>query len=474
MAEAKKLTELKENFIKASKRILISRELSRNTDTLESQLNDITDTYNDYIQYASSLWSKIHRDDKTFLKQQLQQLRDKLVACYEKLKCNYSIPINLLHLIDPNVKEEENQTGSSTESKQAVDPVDIESESDDENSKNNLSILVTSFGDSSDNNIQDHSNTKEIQTQTEEKQETMSDLNKIEFLKLAASTVNRTFSGDPLALQSFIDSVDLLESFATTNDLKTTLITFVLTKLEGKAREAIVGRPTTVASIIENLRSKIKPDSSKIIEGRIQALRIDKMSLQDFASKTDELAENFRRALIVEGIPSNKAEEMTVEKTIEMCRSNARTGLVKSVLASSTFSNHKEVVSKFIIQINTQQSEQQVLSFRSSNRNGRGGYHKNNRNFNNFNRNSNYRNNNNNNNFRNNNSRNNFRGNNRNSNNSPRNNRHNNNNNNGRDRNDRNDNYSDRNSNRANVRVAGNGDVPSWQLGAPQEESEHN
>lgn len=344
---------------------------------------------------------------------------------------------------------------------------------------NTISPIITSLSENNTNKnplTKDFSENKSNETlltennssESEQNNNNMTHVTKLEFLKLAASTVNKPFSGDPLALQSFIDAIGLLKSFATNDDLKATLITFVLTKLEGKAREAIVGTPISTEDIIENLKAKIKPDSSKIIEGKIRALRVDKMSLQEFSQKTEELAESFRRALVIEGIPGNKAEEMTVEKTIEMCRNNARTDLVKSVLASSNFSNHKEVVSKFIVEINTQQTEKQVLTMRMSNKGNRKGFNKNGKNFNN-NRNFN--------NSRNNNQRGRFRNaNNRFSNNNNNNNRNNryNNNNNDRSRNYRNDNNSGRNNNNANIRVAGNEDVPQWQLGTSQNQNEQN
>jgi len=193
-----------------------------------------------------------------------------------------------------------------------------------------------------------------------------------DFLKLAASTINRNYSGDPLALQSFIDSVNLLKALATTNELKEFLTTFILSKLEGKAREAIEGTPGSAQEIVENLKGKIKCESSKIIEGRMRALNADRTSISEFAKQAEDLAENLKRSLVMEGISSSKANEMTIEKTVEMCRQSARTDLVKSVLAATKFSDPKEVVAKYIIEINTESKERQILAYkvnRNRNRN---------------------------------------------------------------------------------------------------------
>lgn len=47
----------------------------------------------------------------------------------------------------------------------------------------------------------------------------------------------------------------------------------------------------------------------------------------------------------MERIPNTKAEEMIVEKTIEMCRGSAHTDLAKAVQASLHCTTHKEEVS---------------------------------------------------------------------------------------------------------------------------------
>lgn len=330
MAEARKLNDLKEDFIRATKRVLISRDLSKNEATLESQLDDITNTYNEYISYCAHLWPRLISQDKLFLKTQLQFVRDKIKLCYDKLNCTYTLPTDLLQPIIPDKSEElktdsDENTGKLEVLSNSTTEIDLNASSESQSDDLSNSLLLILEGKSL------------TETESEQNTDNMSHMNRVDFLKLAASQVNKSFAGDPLSLQSYVDSMELLESFATNDELKTTLITFALTKLEGKTREAIVGTPVSIEEIIESLKTKIKPDSSKVIEGKIHALRIDKMSLQDFSQKTDELAEAFRRALIIEGIPGGKAEEMTVAKTVEMCRNNARTDLVKSDLPHLTF-----------------------------------------------------------------------------------------------------------------------------------------
>lgn len=57
----------------------------------------------------------------------------------------------------------------------------------------------------------------------------------------------------------------------------------------------------------------------------------------------------------MEGMTSQKANEMIIEKMVKMCRSSARTDLVESVLAASKFNNANEVISTFIVEKNKKQ-----------------------------------------------------------------------------------------------------------------------
>ncbi|HBK82997.1 MAG TPA: hypothetical protein DDZ41_05275, partial [Flavobacterium sp.] len=126
-------------------------------------------------------------------------------------------------------------------------------------------------------------------------------MNKVEFLKLAAATINRSFEGDPLKLNSFIDAIELLDSIAS-NELKDTLILFVKTRLEGKAREIIPENPTSIQDIIKILKNKIKPENSKVVAGKIATLQIRNNDYAEFSKNVEELADALERTLVIEGM----------------------------------------------------------------------------------------------------------------------------------------------------------------------------
>lgn len=190
-------------------------------------------------------------------------------------------------------------------------------------------------------------------------------MNKFEFLKLCGSQINSTYSGDPLTLKSFIASIDLLKDVGA-NQLDT-LKLFVLARLSGKAQDCVRKDPKSVDEIIIDLNTFIKPDDSKIIESRIQALRFNTSKPQEFTKQAEELADALQRTLILEGVGQEKARKLTVERTIDLCRQSARTDFVRGIIASTPFETPKDVLAKFIVENCKEKVEKQIFSMRYHN-----------------------------------------------------------------------------------------------------------
>ncbi|XP_036340890.1 putative uncharacterized protein DDB_G0272516, partial [Rhagoletis pomonella] len=127
-----------------------------------------------------------------------------------------------------------------------------------------------------------------------------------------------------------------------------------------------------------------------------------KLTQKSERNRVEELSDALERSLIIEGMTQSKAHEMAVEQTVNVCRLNTRSDLVKSILSSTTFSDSKDVVAKMIVEQNNQVKERQVYNNNADNSrySNNGSRH----NGNNFNNNSNRSSNNNRNNNSNNNS----------------------------------------------------------------------
>lgn len=324
----KPYSDLKIEFVTIAKRIL-KKELSQNYDTLNNNKNELIDKYNEIIEYFIVKYNFYNPTEQDSAVNELKYVHQKLENCLTRLHCQFELPTALLTLINPT---------------EITDPIP---DNLLEVSIQNASILNASIDQSED--------------------PTMTDLKTPDFLRLAAQTINKNYSGDPLALASFIDSIELLNTLATTDPLKAVLISFVKSKLEGRAREALAPTDTTINLIITALNTHIKPDSSRIIEGRILSLHLNNANPQDFSDKAEKLAESYRRSLILEGMSTAKATELTIDKTVELCRRNTRSDLVKSVLEATPFTNAKEVLAKLITQNTKVKQDQQILAFQAQN-----------------------------------------------------------------------------------------------------------
>lgn len=78
------------------------------------------------------------------------------------------------------------------------------------------------------------------------------------------------------------------------------------------------------------------------------ALRVNKGDFTKFNEQAEKLAEAFRRSLINEGMTKAKSQELTISKTVELCRRTARSEIVKSILSSGTYTQPSEVLAKLI------------------------------------------------------------------------------------------------------------------------------
>lgn len=79
-------------------------------------------------------------------------------------------------------------------------------------------------------------------------------------------------------------------------------------------------------------------------------MRITKGNYTKFSEEAEKLAEAYRRSLIFESHTREKASEMTIRKTKELCRRMSRNDVAKGVIESTQCDNPAEVIATFITQ----------------------------------------------------------------------------------------------------------------------------
>lgn len=387
--------EKKYEFEKVYKKITV--RAIKNENKLNQYKKETQVTYNDLISCTISIYGKLSSETKESVKKELSKVLTKLKTCYDKLNITDPIPnkySTLIQIHDENT---------------IIESEDSENEIEEDNSPNENNFLVDSTlpntsnipntgarGDiepnlihseesgisdtllgsiefnsdqlGSTNSLNNFSSENTITDESEQNQSTMTET-KVEYLKFVSKQISK-FDGNPLKLNSFLLEVQLTKSVTDQANLPL-LKQFIMTKLEGKALESVPINPETIDEIVDALKENIKPMSSKVIEGRMLSLKSNHNFIQDYTKQAEELAEAFQRALIDEGIPQPKAKEMTIDRTVEMCRSNAKNDLVKTILAASTFNDSRDVVAKFVVESTSATKDCQILTFKSNRNNNK-------------------------------------------------------------------------------------------------------
>lgn len=316
----KSIADIKKEFDRLYKCLSVSKSRKTKPETFDANLNGFIKQYNDIVEILIEHYNDLSTDHRREASNFHTKTRDTVIKLFSLLRVNIKVPSNI-RLIDPQKLDSDSSS-------------DFYSESEDD-------------------------------TMTPD-----------EFLSLSGKLLPKNYSGDPLSLRAFVNTLKLLKSRAG-EDHKDLLIEFILTKIDGAALDAIPDAPADVEEIITCLQTDIKPESSKVIASGMLGLRFNRSASHTFVKQAEELCEAMQRALIVEKIPRDKAREMTIEKTIELCRSNTRSDLVKSVIAATPYADPKEVIAKLILESSTETAEKQVLAFRTQgNMNRRGQFNK--------------------------------------------------------------------------------------------------
>lgn len=309
-------------------------------ETVDEHIVNIIQEYNAIVDLYDLHATKLTQGHIEIVTNNFYQARDKLVSLFIKLKLNILIPLPITEHIQTDLKNPNFDDTINT------------SDEENDDDKDTTKILNTT------NMPQDPE----------------------AFARLASQTIGAKYLGDPLGLRSFLNSVKVAEDLVK-DENKDLLVSIVISKLDGKAIEAITPQVKTLDDVRAALKAKIRPDNSDIVEGQILALRQDRLPLQEFSKQAEDLADALQRTYIIEGMTPEKANELTIKKTIELCRKNSRSLLVKSILSSSNFPDAKSVISKMIVETANDTNEKQILSFhsnrgsyRGSNRNNRGNY----------------------------------------------------------------------------------------------------
>lgn len=189
-----------------------------------------------------------------------------------------------------------------------------------------------------------------------------------EYFKLAENILPREFDGSPEKLQTFLDALTLL-SANTTATLQDNGVSFVKTRLTGKARD-VISTEATIADIQTRLRNTIKPETATHLIDKFKGLKLEQ-SKTEFIKEVENVSNKLRRSFISEGVPIAVADTYTTRHTVEALIKNSPSNKIKIVLESSAFKTSEEATAKFSALVNETPPEHNVSFYRNYQRQGR-------------------------------------------------------------------------------------------------------
>lgn len=345
--------------------------------------DEIINEYNKIIEWIAKNIEQFDRSSQEKLLEKIDAISNNLIARLKTLGFEVNLPEDRLDTLTSNsINGILNETKNSDTTEEINESLDFEESESTETSpgtgaqsesllhqsnpstsqQNNLNIPNDSDNNANNNRNNDSNSVGVLQ------QNTNMVMTKIEFLGLCGKTIVQMYNGEPGGLSPFLNAIKLLQSMYDGTEHDATLKAFIMTKLSGKALDCVPTEPENIGMITKALKDYIKPESSKVIAGKMMALKADRNNFADYAKKTEELSDCFKRALILEGIPTENANAMTIEKTVELCKTNTNSIQVKSILASTKFDLARDVVAKFIIESRSESSEQKIFHFNSNKR----------------------------------------------------------------------------------------------------------
>lgn len=166
-----------------------------------------------------------------------------------------------------------------------------------------------------------------------------------QFIELATLIIPQPFDGDERKLKSFIDSIELLNSFATTDHLQSLAISFVKTRLIGLARD-IITNETTLNDVLHTLQDRIKFSKHTEIINRMRSLSY-RNNIDIFCEKIEILAEKLLCSYLNEGIPFKFADSYVMKEVKSILCKNATCQCIKIIISSKNFDTVSEATANY-------------------------------------------------------------------------------------------------------------------------------
>lgn len=156
------------------------------------------------------------------------------------------------------------------------------------------------------------------------------------------------YDGKTSETNSFVDALNLVKSIITANQTDT-VITLVLTKMTGKARDLFTERPATFNEIIEKIKLHCREKtSSDSVSARLTAKARKGQDVLSYTKEVEQLCTTLEKAYIREEVTGTVAKRMAQKQAIQNLIKNCQKVETRMMLKIGKFANLDEAINLLI------------------------------------------------------------------------------------------------------------------------------
>lgn len=177
--------------------------------------------------------------------------------------------------------------------------------------------------------------------------------NLIDIIK-TISTIVPQFDGTVDKLKSFIDALNLAKTLETAEN-KPTIINVILTKLEGKARNAFPETPMSINVIIDTLKNHIKMAPPEQILAKMTNMK-QNTTLEAFCLEIENLVAKLEASYISKEVPPQVAKSMATKEGIKSLTTGIKDEKTSLIIRAGSFTSFSDAMTKALEESTTNQN----------------------------------------------------------------------------------------------------------------------
>lgn len=207
-----KFDDLKREYDKMNRRYNHpSRPISKNEKIFGEYKVDTQDAYNEIVEFNNKYLNRLNEKNKGIIERKLFSIQTKLGTAFELLNIKQKVPndyftkIKIETVSENNMNTEPSTSNANNTNKPSTSNTNNTNEQSatKESNTNEKEIIEIENENGEKDKQQSNINTAERENKTKM-------VSRFEFLQFASQQIKNKFNGDPLQLESFLNSIELV------------------------------------------------------------------------------------------------------------------------------------------------------------------------------------------------------------------------------------------------------------------------